>query len=268
MNHPAPRPVWLNSPDATRVTLDDNALVITVGEQAERWLPLARVSRIIANRHAHFSTQALLACAEQGITLLFLDHFGQPLARLMGRPGERQGLHQRLLDLMAHPDGADRYQDWLRANRRRVAASVLARIGLDANFRSHRDARLRLESTAAALGPPQVVVDSRRYLHGIANAWMLHHSSQLGLGADSEALQDGHPDLASDLGELLCWHSETLRIGFLLRRRLWEQRHGQAQRPLTRKQMLRLWQRNGNRMGRAGRDLSNRLHRWLVDSSD
>ena len=144
MTTPPPRPLWLNSSDPTQVTLEDSALVIAVGEQAERWLPLRRVSRIIANRHTEFDTEALLACAEEGITLLFLDHFGRPLARVMGRPGERQGLHQRLVELFDHPDGEDRYRDWLRANRRRVAGAVLARMGLDASFPNHREARLRL----------------------------------------------------------------------------------------------------------------------------
>lgn len=269
MTTPSPRPVWINSPRATRISLQDGALVIAVTEQAERWLPLPRISRLIANRHAEFTTEALLACAEQGITLVFLDHFGQPLARLMGKHGQRQGMHQRLLDLFNHPDGADRYRDWLRANRHRVAGAVLSRMGLDPTFRNHRQARLRLETTAAALGPAQVIVDSRHFLHGMAHSWMANHLAQLGLGADSETLQDGYPDLASDLGELLCWHSESLRMGFLLRRRLWEQRHHRpARQPLTHKQMTRLWQRNAARMGRAGRDLSNRLHRWLIDSAN
>jgi hypothetical protein len=41
----------------------------------------------------------LLACADAGITLLFLENNGEVSARWRGRGGERQSLTQRLVDL-------------------------------------------------------------------------------------------------------------------------------------------------------------------------
>lgn len=268
MTAPSPRPLYLDSRQTLRIVVEDEALRLHQDGKAERWLPLVRVSRIIANRHAEFTTEALLACGEYGITVVFLDQDGDPLVRLMGQPGERQVLHQRLLDLFDRPDGADRYRDWLRAERRRASSQVLARLGLDAQVHNHEQARLRLESVAATLGSPEDIVHSRQFLRALAMAWAVNHIRQLGIGAGSEALQDGFPDLASDLGDLLTWHAETLRLGYLLRRHLWIQRSGKQPRALTRKQMVKLWERNGARMGRTGRGISNRLHRWLIDTAN
>lgn len=265
MNSPSPVPLYLTTREPLRVELEEATLVLQADGRAERWLPLQRVSRIIANDQAQLTTAALLACAEHGITLLFVDDGGLPVARVMGRPGERQELRQRLTDLLMLADGEDHYRDWLRSQRRRAMLEVGARLRLGAPPRSTRAFSQALERGARRWADATTAADLRRQLHGLALSWTAQHLGQLGLGATSEMLQDGHPDLVADLGGLLAWRAEPLCFGLLRRRHERSRRSGGPVRPVTRREAIRLWQRNGARMGRAGRDLSNRLHRWLVE---
>jgi CRISPR/Cas system-associated endonuclease Cas1 len=55
-------------------------------------------------------TDALLACANQGITVSFLDDGGAVVASWLGKSGERQFFMQRLADLLSRADGKDIYE--------------------------------------------------------------------------------------------------------------------------------------------------------------
>lgn len=267
MTRPAPVPLYLVSSTRVQVDLEDAALVISSDRSAQRWLPLTRLSRIVANEQAQLSTAALMACAAHGITTLFIDDQGRPAARVMGRPGERQELRQRLVDLLTSPDGEARYQDWLRSQRRRVMLEVGSRLRLDVARHPAREFPLLLEQSARRWADAGTAAQLRGHLEGLAYAWMANHLNQLGIGAQSEALQDGAPDLFDDLGGLFAWYAEPLRVGLLRRRHERVRRGGGEVRPVTRKEAIRSWQRNGARFGRAGRELSNRLHRWLVETA-
>ena len=73
---------------------------------------------------------ALLACADTGIQLLFLDGNGEIRARWLGRSGERQSLTQRLVDLLTYDDGRESYTNWYMSMEKLAVRSFARRIGL------------------------------------------------------------------------------------------------------------------------------------------
>lgn len=259
------KPLYLDPKTSARVELEGPSLTLLVAGQAPRYLPLRRISRILANERAEFSTPALLACAQQGISLLFVDRDGETRARLLGAPGERQELRQRLVDLLVRPDWRDLYATWCYAQEKRTLGRVHRRLQAPAEI--HDAARLRtwLKGQAVALAGERQAARSASWLDELLFAWMLNHLQQLGLGAQSELLQDGWPDLVTDLHRLHRWYGETIRIGWLRRRALWAQRTGQPLRELTRRDLIDLYQNNSARLGGFGREITNALHRWLVE---
>ncbi|MFZ0257942.1 MAG: CRISPR-associated endonuclease Cas1 [Gammaproteobacteria bacterium] len=265
MGRPDRRPLYLDARASTHVFLDGPALRILVAGQAERSVPLRRLSRIVTNARAEFTTDALLACADRGITLVFLTEDGEVRARILGTPGERQELRQRLLDLMAQPDWRTLYNDWLYAVERQTVNGVRRKLRAPETIGMPRPLRAWIDAQAIRLSDADTAAKTRQWLAELGFAWMLHHGQQLGLGAQSELLHDGWPDLTTDLAALFEWELEPVRLGWLWRRYRWRARNSARLHPATRRDMVRLFERNGTRLGRAGRTLTNRLHYWLVE---
>jgi hypothetical protein len=258
------RPLYLDPREQARVTLDGPALRIQVPAVADRQVPLRRLSRILATARTEFSTAALLACAERGITVVLTDSDGQVLARILGQPGERQELRQRMLDLMSRADWREQYRGWLYSADRFARLEIQRRLKMPAQLHLRGDLLAWINREAERQAPRACAHNSQRWLRQLADAWMLNHLSQLGLGGETEWLLDGWPDLPADLSRILYWHLEPQRLGWLRRRRHWAERQGRLPPPVTRRDLTGLFERSGARIGRAGRGISNRLHQWLV----
>jgi hypothetical protein len=232
---------------------------------AARWFPLRLISRIQANEHSQFSTPALLACARAGISLVFLDEAGSALARVLGTPGERQELRQRLLDFLSRPDWQDLYSRWRWATEWWVINAVRPRLGCPERLTRREEVYAWIRFAAQQHCTAAEDAASRRWLGEIAWSWMSHHAQQLGFGAQSELALDGHPDLIRDLAAMHGWHLEPLRLGWLRQRAEGARRSGRPPQPLARRQMLALYENNSARLALAGRELTHRLHLWLVE---
>ncbi len=261
------RPLYLDPRAGTRarLSIDGPALRIRIDHKADRYLPLRRVSRILAGQRTELSTEVILACAERGITIVLVDDTGVARARILGRPGERQELRQRLLDFMIRGDWRDLYASWLYSTRQNIRIGVHRQLQVPRHIGLGRDLSEWLNQTAAEHSDPDTAAATRRWLWELTDAWLLNHLNQLGFGAQSELLLDGRPDIVSDLSRLLHWQIEPIRLGWLRRRRQWSQRTGRAPAPACRRDMIAVYEKNAARIGRLGRKLTNRLHLWLVE---
>ncbi len=77
-------PLYIAPAGEAWVELDGPALKIVQIDKAERLYPLGRLSRIFVQRRVEWSTEALLACAERGIVIVFVDDDGGVMGRLLG----------------------------------------------------------------------------------------------------------------------------------------------------------------------------------------
>ncbi len=218
------RPLYLDPKAPTQVDIVGPALSIRVQGQAERLMPLRRISRILVNERTGLSTAALLGCADRGISILFVDIEGEVRGRLLGAPGERQELRQRLVDLLDRPDWKDLYGNWLYAQERRAVLRVQRRMRIELQSASPISTGRWISEQAVRLAGPKDAARSQRWMEEQLFAWMLHHLQTLGLGGQSELGQDGRPDLVADLSAVLRWYGEPIRVGWLRRRADWAQR--------------------------------------------
>jgi len=248
-----------------RVELDGAALRVSVPDQAERLFPLVRLSRVYVQGSADWATDALLACADRGVSVLFVDRNGEILARLLGRPGHRYELHQRYVDFLERPDASELYRLWLEAMERQAVLWLHNRLGEPEAARSGRDLRAWVDQAAGRLTDRAASIRVRQWLRALAFGWMQAHLQDLGFGRESEHGQDGVPTLAADLTGLLMWYLEPARLGWLNRRFLVARHKGEVVRPPSRRETLSMFQSRETRTGVRGRALTNRLHRWLVE---
>lgn len=196
------RPLYIDGSPGCRVVLDEPALRVCLTDKADQLFPLSRVSRVVCQGVVEWSMSALLACADAGIAVLFLERNGELRARWMGRGvGERQSLMRRLIDLMGRADGPALWENWRLAMEKMAARSFARKIGLE-DWRERPVPQLRRQ-LFVSLGS-----DGRhnaRIVQSLIHAEVLIWLPDAGLAAEDEALAEGDLDLAAFLSDLLLW---------------------------------------------------------------
>ncbi|MCD2452419.1 CRISPR-associated endonuclease Cas1 [Methylicorpusculum oleiharenae] len=195
------RPLYIDGSPGCRVVLDDPALRVMVPDKADQLFPLSRISRVVCNGVVDWSMSALLACADAGVYLIFLEKNGEVRARWLGRGSTRQSLTQRLVDLLARADGLQRYENWYLSMEKLAARSFARRMGIkDWREVSINDLQRQLTLSLS---------DEGRYkanlLQGLLHSELLNWLPECGFSHDDDALLSGELDLAKDLSKLLLW---------------------------------------------------------------
>ncbi len=247
------RPLYIDGVDGCRVALDDPALRVIVPDQADQLFPLSRVSRVVCQGSVAWSMQALLACADAGVQLLFLDKNGAIRARWLGQSGERQRLTQRLIDLLSRADGPELYANWLLSMEKLAARSFARRIGLaDWRERPAVELRRQLRDTLGQAGWRRVEL-MRSVLYSELLVWL----PECGFERDDEDLLSMELDLAADLSQLLLWDCYKALLNSAT------PESGKNALPV----MAGLFQQRYERCYRLFRGSINKLHQFLLAES-
>jgi len=195
------RPLYIDGSPGCRVVFDEPALRVVIPEKADQLFPLSRVSRVVCKGVVEWSMSALLACADTGINLLFLEKNGEVRARWLGRGNSRQSLTQRLVDLLARADGFERYENWYLSMEKLAARSFARRMKI-VEWReiSINELRRRL-----ALSLSDEAQHRAKLLQSVLHSELLNWLPECGFCSDDEALLSCNLDLAADLSKLLVW---------------------------------------------------------------
>ena len=251
------KPLYVRGAD-TRVELDAPALRIRVPEKSDAWLPLRRISRVISATQVGWTTEALLACAEQGISVSFLAEDGRVVARMTGQPGERDELRQRLVDLIDRPGWRDDYSLWLTGMEQMAARSLARRAGLAANDRPlPRELQQALREQARDQGLLADYEDLGRRVHGLLGGFVTQHLAEAGLSPEWAGWSD--LDLGGDFCRILFWDFRLARLAWLNARR-----HGHQPLRPSDLEVADFFERRSARTGQLCQGLVNRLHHWLI----
>lgn len=195
------RPLYIDGAFGCRVTWDDPALRIIVPDRADQLFPLSRISRVVCLGGVEWSMQALLACADAGIQLLFLEKNGEIRARWLGQSGKRQRLTQRLIDLLSRAGGPALYANWLLSMEKLAARSCARRIGV-CDWRERPAVELH-QQIRHALG--QNGRHHATLIQNILYSELLIWLPECDFERDNEILLSMELDLAADLSQLLLW---------------------------------------------------------------
>jgi hypothetical protein len=123
------KPLYLHAKAPTQIVLQGPALRVKSENQAEHLYPLRYIERVQADHNITWSTPALLACAERGICIQFLDAQGQTLARLLGSNHAQHSLAIRLVAILARPGWQNQYQRWCYGRRLQTLRYVAQKLG-------------------------------------------------------------------------------------------------------------------------------------------
>ncbi|MDW8479484.1 MAG: hypothetical protein RML12_06155 [Xanthomonadales bacterium] len=124
------RPVYLCPREPLEVRLGPGpSLELHHGRHAPGLLPLARLARILANRHVRWQTEALYACLEHGIPIVFVDR-DRVLGWSFGEDARRYRLDELLEFALDRDDWEHVLGDFFRAHQRRAMIAAARALGV------------------------------------------------------------------------------------------------------------------------------------------
>ncbi len=195
------RPLYIDGASGCRVVLDEPALRVSVADKADQLFPMSRVSRVVCKGLVEWSVSALLACADAGISVLFLKKNGELRARWLGCTNERHLPTQRLVDVLARADGPVLCENWMLSMEKLAARSFARRIGLP-DWREVPVLALRRQ-LFVSLGSEGR--HRANLLENILHAELLVWLPEAGFAGNDEALMSNDLDLAVFISRLLMW---------------------------------------------------------------
>jgi hypothetical protein len=189
------------------VLLEGPALRPRRPEAADRFAPLAGLARVtVHGPRVHWRPEALLACLEAGIPVVFLGARGALAGVLVPArpPGQRADL-AGLLDLAASVPGfRGRLEDFCRAARWGAARDALQALGLDTGEMREAPRRL-LDAALARAAEPGAARAALDLLRTLAAAAVAAALARRRVGPQFLARRTGSFPLPQMLSEALVW---------------------------------------------------------------
>lgn len=210
---PGPRkPLYLRGGPGMRVEADGPSLRVRQAARAALLFPLARVVRVISSGVVQWECEALLACAEAAVPVVFLHRDGSVRAYWFGNDARSRDphdlLYSRLRARLTRPNGMKRYDQWRQAMMRAAVQALLEQ--LESRFVEHHPFRLRqclAETRQRLTGPgPAALIEGR--VQGFLSGLSVELLAEVGLDAKRWTKLNFPFDLVGDLARLLRWALE------------------------------------------------------------
>lgn len=207
------KPLYLQGHHSLAVVLDGPALRVRQPEQAAVFYPLARLARVISKGGVQWACEALLACADAGIPVVFLDGDGGVRGYLFGQTSGADRLYICLRACLRHSASWDRYQAW------RQTMNLHAQWALERQLSENGGiSDGNRPSVWATQGQPQAQVNAVvQHARGLLAGLSVQLLVEAGLSA-ARLVQLEALNLTGDLAELLGWALTAPMMQVLKRR--------------------------------------------------
>ncbi len=193
------KPLYLLGREQTDVVLDGPALRVSRNGHADARVPLRRLARVIVSGRVNWATNALLACADHDVPVVFLRRSGTVRARWLGICSRRDGWFYRNWSyLIDRPDWRQQYGQWRRSALQRATALSVRRMGLTIRREPEELEHDFNEFARFSVGDDRWAAISKR-LDGLAEAHAVAGLASYGLQWKTAEMQK----LAGDLRRMI-----------------------------------------------------------------
>ena len=208
---PARKPLYLLSPAPARMDANADHLVLRRESGSPIRFPLARICRVICNRHLAWSGAALALCLAEGVPITWVDGHGHALGNTQTHYAQPLPFATLIETYLELPDWPQRFANWLARRRLETLTTCAKRAaetghGLDAtSFQA-----LKREYVYNGVHPQAFDADGEGWCHALA-VDRLHRE---GLQACYWGFDASQLELAAALAALL-WAELNLDCGTL-----------------------------------------------------
>lgn len=123
------RPLYLLADRAIEVGFATPALRVGAADRAPTLHPLSRLSRVLSRGPVAWSGDALAACLEAGVPVVFVGPEGRARGVLQVARANPSSLTEYLACAAESPDWPERYDNWHRAQQRRLILRLCTAVG-------------------------------------------------------------------------------------------------------------------------------------------
>lgn len=247
------KPLYLVGQAGAMVAYEEPALHVVMPKQAGQLFPLSRVSRIVVSGPVQWSMEALLACADAGISVVFLAAGGEVRARWLGRGNDRENLLQRLVELLQRSDARQRYRDRYASMQRMAVRSTARRLGFS-DWQDADAAALRAWLSGSGIGAWLGIEEK---LLGLLGSSVQAGLLEYGLDGGNALLAGGDMNLPDDISRLLLWDFYPALL-------TWRKKRSAMP---DERSLIGFYERRSGRIDHLLRGILNKLHRWLLGLS-
>jgi hypothetical protein len=202
---PTRKVLYLDPDGALTVSREGPALRVARPQRAARWYPLARLARIVSRRSVSWESDALLACLDARVPVIFLDPEGTVCGICIGRADDVAGLQAHLDVFLSRPDWREGWNNWFRAQERRMILNLHLALGWPmGDLRPAQVGPTLDRAVAVRLGPEA----SRKVLgrlRSLLAAQVLDVLERAGIEPQLAIGQRGELNLARELTRLMSW---------------------------------------------------------------
>ncbi len=193
------KPLYLLGRKGMRVVFDEPALAVCVTDKTRQLFPLPRISRVVVCGNVEWSMGALFACADAGVSVVFLDQAGKVRSCWLGLARQKCSVLQSLCALLEQTEALPRYQNWLLGMRRMAARSAAKRLAF-ADWQTVDAAALEAWSQQS-INRDWLI--EREWLQGVILSAVMQYLLNFGIDAKNELSGNAAINLADDLTRLL-----------------------------------------------------------------
>lgn len=260
------KPLYLDGASPMRVELDGPALRVERSLHAVVLVPLSRVSRVVVSGDVSWCTPAMLACADSGIPIIFVNSVGAVRARWNGKVNSRCTLKRYIEGSLDRPDWEERYATWIDAVERQAALRIAGRLHVAVQLPLFpAEVKLALSDKAAGFTDAETWRHMTEVQYGLLRVHVCALLTKKGLRGDAGPVVRGALDLETDITRVLDWDLELLRWGWLRRRRIWQRKTRRGLDTPGRREIVKLYESRATRVERSCEVLLGRMHRWLSE---
>lgn len=254
--------LYLEEKEGLALELDGPALVIRREGESARLVPLQRLERIHLPATLDVNCRVLVACARAGVVICFANgRSGEPLAWMLGAPGDGGALAERLETLWRRTDAQTLFARWRKAQLLEVfrqLGQLLPHCEEADPQKVERELLRRAIRHAGERGARQ----SASWLEAEIRGELVKRLGARGL-SPGQAVAWG-----ARLVPILRWSAEAGRLWWLAHRHAGYRNRGQQPPPLERPEFTAFLESRAEALATAADELIERLELWLQDPGD
>lgn len=202
---PSRKVLYLDPEGKLEVAREGPALRVSRPDRASRWYPLGRLARVVSRREVRWKGEAILACLEAQVPLVFLDAEGRVCGLCVGRSDDVVSLQSHLDAVLAGPDWRERWNNWFRSQERRVIVNLHLALGWQIGDLRPAAVALRLDTMLA----DRIGRDRNRRclgrLRALLSAQVAEGLQRCGIAPERVCGIQGGLNLGREMTRLLSW---------------------------------------------------------------
>ncbi len=212
--------LYLNVSEIIQVRLDGPALRINHQHQADRLFPLGQLAGVVVIGMVSWETQAIIACAEQGVSIHFISHRGVLRAQVCGTVSHyaRYDMNEPLSRFFELPDGTNRYHDWFEAGYHQARMHLAKTMYLSRQQITRLDIMQRLHSKLLYCIDEAAYNLFQQRVRGFLSIKLADLLRQKGIDPKLPILTQADIDIVRDFTQL-CYYELAYNLRFFLQYR-------------------------------------------------